>query len=153
MIDATKHPPKDIAGYDPTVFQGEYSYDYFTAELAVQFIEKHCCHIKGRLAGSQLVMEDWQADFVRTLFGWKRQDNTRRYRQSFVFLPRKNGKTLLLAAIANLMMFVERFKSPGAELYCAASSRDQAALLFDVAAGMVRQNEKLAKKSKIIKSY
>lgn len=120
--------------------------------MAVEFIERHCCHIKGKLAGSPLTLEDWQADYVRTLFGWKRHDGTRRYRHSFVFLPRKNGKTLLLAAITNLMMFVERFKSPGAELYCAASSRDQASLLFDVAAGMVRHNELMSKRCKIIKS-
>lgn len=153
MISHSQHPPANLNGYNPSVFSGEYWYSHDDAQLAVDFIERQCCHIKGRLAGSPLVMEDWQTDFVRTLFGWKRKDGTRRYRHAFVFLPRKNGKTIMLAAVANLMMFCPRFKQPGAELYCAASSRDQASLLFDVAAGMVRHNPLMNNRCKIVKSY
>lgn len=152
MISNASNPPRDIAGYDPTVFNGDYWYDAVTADLAVDFIERHCCHIKGRLAGSPLTLEDWQADAIRTLFGWKRQDNLRRYRKAMFFLARKNGKTAMLAAIANMVMFVERFRDPGAEVYCAAASRDQSALLFDVAAGMVRRNPMMQKRCKILGS-
>jgi phage terminase large subunit-like protein len=152
MISNASNPPRNIAGYDPTVFDGDYWFDDSAADLAQQFIEKHCCHIKGRLAGKLLTLEDWQVDLVRTLFGWKRQDGLRRYRKAFIYLPRKNGKTLLLAAIANLVMFVERFRDAGAEIYIAAASRDQASLLFDIAAGMVRRNPLMQKRCKLLGS-
>lgn len=134
------------------MFNGEYWYDPATAELAVEFIQERCRHVKGKLAGEHFMMEDWQADVTRTIFGWKRQDNTRRYRHAMIFLPRKNGKSSWLAALSLAFMYVPKFQEPGAEMYCAAASRDQASLLFDIAAGMVQHNPLMARRARVMRS-
>lgn len=70
----------------------------------------------------------------------------RQYRTSYVQIPRKNGKSNLSAAIALAILFVE--KEQGAEIYCCASSRDQAKIVFEVCKQMVRNSAILTKNCK-----
>lgn len=79
---------------------------------------------------------------LRDLFGWKRQDGTRRYRTAYIEIPRKNGKTLLAAGIALYLLIADG--EEGAEVYSAASTRDQASLCYDAALQMVRADDVLA---------
>jgi phage terminase large subunit-like protein len=113
----------------------------------VRFFELGLTHTKGKWAGQAFTLEQWQRDFIRTLFGWKRLDGSRRYRTAFVFVPRKNGKTQISAAIAAYVLLCDG--EPEAECYAAASNRDQASLLFNAVASMLRKNEQLAGKVKI----
>ena len=73
----------------------KYYFDDKAAKRAVDFIETFCKHIKGDLAGKPFILEDWQKkDIIEPLFGWKsKETNLRKFRQCFVFIPRKNGKT------------------------------------------------------------
>lgn len=141
-------PPRDLAGYDPTRDAGDCTWDVEAARRACEFFPRYLRHHKGRNAPFNL--EPWQGAIVASLFGWKRPDGTRRYREGLVAVPRKNGKTHLGAGLALFLTMCDG--EPGAEVYSAAYSRDQASLVFDAAAGMVRANESLGTRCKVIDS-
>jgi len=124
-----------VPGYDPCETAGECTFDEEAAGNALAFIEECCTHVKGELAREPFVLKPWQRAMVANLFGWKRKDGTRRYREALVYVPRKNGKTTLLAAIIAYVLFADG--EPGAELYSAAADRDQAKLVFAQVKGMV----------------
>lgn len=142
-----RQPPTDVAGYDPVASAGDCTYDAEAAEKAVAFFHRCLHHIKGPKAGEPFLLEAWQADIVRTIFGWKRPNGSRRYRVAFIMVPRKNGKSTKIAGIADYVLFCDA--EGGAECYCAASDREQASLVFNLAASMVRKSPGLAKRSKI----
>ena len=123
----------------------EFVFDEAAADRAVRFFETCLTHTKGEWAGQPLKLSPWQADrIIRPLFGWKRADGTRRYRTAFVTIPRKSGKTTLAAGIALYLLLAD--DEPGAEVYCAAADRDQAAICFDAAKGMVDASPALQKR-------
>ena len=94
-------------------------------------------HTKGKFAGEKFGLRDWQEAIVRKLFTL-RADGLRQYRTGLLMLPRKNGKTELAAAIALYGLLADG--EIGAEVYSAAADKDQAALVFNVAAQMVRND-------------
>lgn len=120
------------------------------ADKAVRFIE-HLKHTKGKWAGVPFTLLPWQRDeIIRPLFGTLRPDGTRQYRTCYCEIPKKNGKSELAAGVALKLLFAD--KEPGAEIYSAAADRDQASIVFNVAAQMVRQNSALMDRCKIIDS-
>jgi phage terminase large subunit-like protein len=133
-----------------------YWFDEAAANRACQFFERCLTHTKGELAGTPLILDEWERDrVVRPLFGWKRHDGataeqcTRRYRKLFAFLPRKNGKSTLSAGIALYLLHADR--EPGAEVYSAAADREQAAIVFDVARQMVAQSPQLLARTEVFR--
>src|SRR5262245_24365382 len=94
-------------------------------------------HTKGAFAGQAFNLRPWQKRIVRQLFK-KRKDGRRQYRTCLLMLPRKNGKTELAAAVALYGLLADG--EIGAEVYSAAADRDQASLVFGVAAQMVRND-------------
>ena len=102
----------------------------------VKFINK-LTHTKGnQWARKPFDLRGWQTDIVRRLFTVNPETRLRQYRTSLLMLPRKNGKSELAAAIALYGLIGD--KEMGAEVYSAAADRDQASLVFNVAAQMVR---------------
>ena len=130
---------KLIPGYDPWDLAGDCHFDESRAEDSLAFFGECLKFTEGEKAGLPFKLEPWQAAIVVNLYGWYRPDGTRRYREAFVYVPRKNGKTCLLAALMIHEMFCN--PEPGAQLYSAAAERDQAALLFRHACEMIRQEE------------
>ncbi len=130
-----------IPGYDPIATAGDCVFDVKAADIAVEFFEECLHHSKGTKAGELFKLEKWEKAVVGNTFGWKRPDGTRRYREVFLYIPRKNGKTTLAAGIVLLILYVEQ--EPGAEIYSAAADRDQARQVFDQAVGMVRSEVEL----------
>lgn len=124
----------------------QFYYDEVAAQKAVDFFAKFCKHVKGPLAGQPFVLDDWQErDIVRPLFGWKRKaDGTRKYRRAYIEIPRKSGKSTLVAGLGNYLLTADG--ELGAEVYSAAADRDQAAIVFDVAKQMVEASPALAKR-------
>lgn len=118
---------------------------------AVRFINA-LTHTKDQWAGQPFRLRPWQEDIVRRLFGTMRVDDpTRRaYRTCYIEVPRKNGKSELAAAFALYGLFGDQVQ--GAEVYSAAADRDQASLVFNVAAQMVRNSDFLSRHLKIIDS-
>lgn len=132
--------------------QAKHTSDYFderAANRAVDFIEKFCSHVKGHQG--PFILDDWQKnDIIRPLFGWKRADGKRKYRTCYIEIPRKNGKSNLSAAIALYLLYGSGEK--GGEIISAAGDRNQARIVFDIAAQMVRQNKALSARSIVHKS-
>jgi phage terminase large subunit-like protein len=149
MIAPSPHhvPPKDIAGYDPTRDGGAYWYDGEAAEKAVQFFADVLVHLDGENAGEPFRLEKWQADIIRTIYGWKRQDGTRRYRTVFWFVPRKNGKTTIASGLTIKSMYADNERR--AQIYCCAENREQASVLYEMVRDQVRANDELDSISKV----
>ena len=125
----------------------DYWFDAEAAERPVQFIERFCSHVKG--SQGAFLLEEWQKnDIIRPLFGWKRKDGKRKYRTCYIEIPRKNGKSNLTAAIALYLLLAEN--EAGAEIISAAGHRNQARIVFDIAAAMVGQNKSLASRCKTL---
>lgn len=137
----TTHDPKRLR-------RAGYHYDRATADLAVEFFRRFLSHVKGEWAGRPLELAAWQEqEIIRPLFGWRRPDGTRLYREAYIRVPRKNGKSTLAAGIAGFLLYADR--EPGAEVYSAAVDRDQAAIVFDALAEMVRGNPVLSERSEV----
>ncbi len=131
-----------IPGYDPfeTALPGQY-FDADAGQMACDFFPACLKHVEGAVAGQPFVLEDWQKAIVANIFGWKNADGWRRYREVFLYVPRKDGKTPLAAGIADFVTFCD--EEFGQQNVCAAADSDQAGLLFRHAAGMVRQEPEL----------
>lgn len=100
-------------------------------------------HSKGEFAGSDFILSPWQAFIIYCLFGWKRADGSRRFRYAYVEVARKNGKTTFASAIALLMMIFDN--EQGAEIYTAATKRDQAKICWTEAKNMISKSPALKK--------
>src|SRR5262245_20987721 len=89
-----------IPGFDPFwVSPQEYRFDGERARKAVLFFRR-LRHVKGEKGGQPFVLERWQEAIVANLFGWLRKsDGTRRFRECLIYVPRKNGKTTIVAGI------------------------------------------------------
>jgi phage terminase large subunit-like protein len=104
----------------------------------------------GEWAGQTFPLLPWQERFLRELFGRLAPDKQRQYREAYVEIPRKNGKTTLCAALALYLLLAD--EEPGAQVYSAAVDRDQASLVFQAAAAMVRADPELEAAVEIIPS-
>ena len=120
------------------------------ADRAVNFMEGYLRHTKGQFAGQPFLLRDWQKHHIRQIFGRLNDDGSRQVRQVYWEIPKKNGKSQIAAGIALTLLYTDR--EAAAEIYGAAADRDQASIVFNVAASMVRANRRLAMRSKIIDS-
>ena len=109
-----------------------YIFDEKKALRPIEFIERFCKHSKGEWAGKPVTLELFQKAFISALFGFvDRETGLRQYREAMFYVARKNGKSTMLAGIALYMMIADR--EAGAEIYCVATKRDQARLIFEEA--------------------
>lgn len=118
------------------------------AQRAIRLIN-NLTHTKGKFAGQPFDLRPWQQKIIRQLFKTRR-DGLRQYRTCLLMLPRKNGKTELAAALAIYFLLFDGEK--GAEVYSAAADRDQAALVFNVAAQMIRNDSELFAQCELVDS-
>ncbi len=101
-------------------------------------------NIKGPHAGKPIELMPWQALLFAAVFGFvERGTDTRRYRQAVVFVPKGNGKTTVAAPLSIYLTFADG--EGGAEGYAAATTRDQARILFEAAQNMLRQAPMVAR--------
>ena len=121
------------------------------ADHVVDFI-KQLKHTKGKFSGQEFILEKWQEKIIRDVFGTIREDGKRQYRTAYIEIPRKNGKTTFAAAMALYVLFVESQNDNESECYSGAADREQASLVFNQAASMIRNNPILSKRCKIIDS-
>jgi len=153
MVAATATELPTLAGFDPNRLMDGYRFDLEKAKRAVSFFPNVLSHVKNSRftrANTPFVLQEWQEILLLLLFGVVDDEGLRRFRTAYIEIPRKNGKTTLSAGIALLGLFSDR--EAGAEVYCAASTRDQAGLLFEITAGMVQKSELLSKESTVKKS-
>ena len=138
-----------LPGYDPYDQAGDCWFDEECAQNTIAFVQACCTHVKGELAGQTIKLEPWQQAIFANLWGWKRPDGTRRYREALIFIPRGNAKTTMAAAMINVGLFLD--DEPGAELYSAASERQQAHLCHEITAGMIRNEPEMDRRATIYK--
>jgi phage terminase large subunit-like protein len=119
------------------------------AERAITLINQ-LTHTKGPFAGQPFNLRKWQInDIVAPIFRTG-QDGRRIYRQVLLMLPRKNGKTEIAAALAIYFLLFDG--EIGGEVYSAAADKDQAAIVFNVAAQMLRNEPELEAQCEIVDS-
>ena len=107
-------------------------------------------HTKGPFAGQTFHLRKWQERIVRALFEVDPATGLRRKRMALLMLPRKNGKSELAAALAiDGLLFDGEI---GAEVYSAAADKEQASLVFNVAAQMIRNDPELLEACEIVDS-
>jgi phage terminase large subunit-like protein len=99
-----------------------------TGGRVIAFIEGFCVFSNGRWTGDPFVLEPWQKKLIWELFEIDQATGLRRFRRALIGIPRKNGKTELAAALALYLGIADNEKS--AEVYCAASSEEQADRVF-----------------------
>ncbi|HEY1065072.1 MAG TPA: terminase TerL endonuclease subunit, partial [Pirellulales bacterium] len=134
-----------LPGYDPYADAGDCRFERDAAEKPLRFVRKYIKDAKGR----PLDLQPWQVALIANLFGWIRKDGTRRYREAFVYVPRKNGKTTLLAALVLYVLLCDGEPEP--EIYSAASTHDQAKLLLKAAKAMIRKEPALSRQLRIFR--
>lgn len=129
----------------------KYIFDNSKATKAIEFIETFCKHSKGEWAGKPVELELFQKAYLSALFGFIEKDTgNRRFKESIFYVARKNGKTTMLSGIAAYMLVAD--KEAGAEVYCVATKKDQAKILFDETHNMIKQSPFLSKHIKKRKS-
>lgn len=123
-------------------------FDRETAVAAIHFFHL-LKHSKGEWAGQYIKLEPWQQFIVWNAFGWMREDGTRRFRTIWEEVARKNGKSTVGAGFGLKLAFADL--EPGAEVYSAATKRDQARIVHSEAIRMVKKNSILRKHIRVYK--
>lgn len=130
---------------------GRFYFDSAAADKACDFFPTFLVHHKGEFAGQAFELLPYQRFIVRAVFGWLRAaDGLRRFRKTFLAVPKGNGKSPFAAGISLYLLLCD--DEPGAEVYAAAADRDQAAIVFDTAKVMVEASEDLAAMCEVWKS-
>jgi phage terminase large subunit-like protein len=139
---------RKLKKYTPTRFMAKGSrYDKAAADYAVAFIEA-LSHTKGTWAGKRFELIDWQEQVIRDVFGTLKPNGYRQFNTAYIEIPKKMGKSELAAAVALLLCCGDGEER--AEVYGCASDRQQASIVFEVAADMVRMCPALSKRVKIL---
>jgi phage terminase large subunit-like protein len=133
----------DIAQVD----DAEYPY-YLNDEAAMNAIDfvQNLKHVKGEWAraNENIELEPWQLFILYSIFGWLHKSNDmRRFRTAYTEVARKNAKSTLTSAVGLYMMAADN--EPGAECYSAATTRDQALIVFNGAQQMARKEKDMCK--------
>lgn len=115
------------------------------ADRACRFVEL-CPHIKGEKAsrGELFQLEPWQIFIISTAFGWVDSHGNRRFRRVYIEVPRGNGKSAISSTVGLYMLAFDG--EAGSEVYSAATSREQARIVFRDAQAMVRKMPALCSK-------
>lgn len=115
-----------------------YRFDPARADLFFLFASR-LQHYKGEWAGQFVDLQPYQQFRLGSVFGWVHRDTgLRRFRTSYHEIPRKNGKSLEAAIVMLYLVFFDG--EPGAEGYCIATKRDQAKLVFNDCAQLVKKS-------------
>lgn len=126
--------------------KGLFHFDSKKAQKAIRFVENFCRHHEGALAPQLIVLELWQKALLSVLFGVMDDTDRRQFREVVVIIARKNGKTLLAAAIAAYCSFLDG--EYGGRIYFAAPKLEQAGLCYDAYYQMLSKDPELGQLSK-----
>ena len=112
------------------------------AKHVADFFLRYLCFSKGQWAGSPFELDPWQRDnLIYPLFGWVRPNGTRRYRRTYIEIPKKQGKSTLASGIGLYMLVAD--EEPGCEVYSLGADRDQASIVHREAIHMVEASPEL----------
>lgn len=119
-----------------------YRFDAEKASRVIRFIEA-LKQYQDRFAGQYLTLTPWQVFTLSNIYGWVRKDDgRRRFTSAFIFVARKNGKTMFVSGLAPMTIITEK----GAQVYIVATKADQANIAYENMLAFIRQNEGLKKR-------
>lgn len=118
---------------------GLYRFDAEKANKAIKFVETFCRHVEGR--NDYITLELWQKATVSLLFGIVDEKGLRQFREVFMVMGRKNGKSLFASALIAYMAYLDG--EYGAKIYCLAPKLEQAAIVYDNFYKMIHQEPEL----------
>lgn len=118
---------------------GEYFFDNRKANKAIDFIEMFCHHCEGR--DDLLKLELWQKSTISIMFGIVDKDGLRIFREVFIVIGRKNGKSILASACIAYMTYLDN--EYGARIYCLAPKLEQAGIVYENFYKMITQESEL----------
>jgi phage terminase large subunit-like protein len=114
------------------------------AERAVFFLE-HLKLSEGRWGGQDMHLMDWQRKATTDVFGTLKPDGTRQYREVYIRIPKKNGKSPWGSGVALYLTFADG--EPAAKVFSAAADREQAGIVYNIAEAMVDWSPELSSRS------
>lgn len=137
---------EDLSRFPPDKF----FFDLDAVRLVLRFFRECIRHVDGEWAGQPFEPQDWEFRILRDLFGWKRKDTGfRKHTSVYVEVAKKNGKSTLAAGVALALIFID--DEQRANVYSVAADREQAAIVFDTAARMVREEPQLLRMCDVFK--
>jgi phage terminase large subunit-like protein len=122
-------------------------FDKSRALEVIEFIS--LLHLTDDFYGKPFVLQDWEHDIIWDVYGTVNNKGYRQYSYSYLEIPKKNGKTTL---IAGLGLYHLACDPPGGQIYCCAADREQAGLTYHAAIQMIEQDEGLQELFKITDS-
>lgn len=129
LADRVQHPDSRMT-YNPS-----------RANHVIEFAETFCCPSKGD--GSPVVLELWEKAHLAAVFGFVDQQGYRTCRESLLIVGKKNGKSLLSSIVGIYMLIGDGERGP--EVYSAATKREQAKIIWQESARMIRKSKALSR--------
>ena len=137
--NSLEHLITTLPGYDPFAHDGPYEFVPERAQRLIDFFQEELEFVEGGCAGQPFMLEPWEAAIGANAFGWVNvETGFRRYREVFIYVARKNGKTPFAAGLGLYATCADN--EVGAQNYCVAGKRDQAGLVYRHADLMKRRN-------------
>lgn len=144
---------KGIPKYDPFVTAKDYYFDCEEWNRIIAFIVNECTYPEAENTGLPFIPEKWQSAIYANLFCWKHKEtDLRRYRECFILVPRKCGKTTAFGAVISLIMFFVD-KEKRAQNFCCAADVEQASNNFRHCQYMIENNPRLISRLRDRKVY
>ncbi len=117
------------------------------ANEVIDFIQQ--LHLTGDFYGQQFILQPWQREIVSDVYGTVKENGYRQYKYSYLEVAKKQGKTEMTAGLGLYHLSCD---GPGGQIYCCASEREQASLVYRAAKQMIEQDSSLdAKEGGILK--
>ena len=124
----------------------EYYYSSSRANHILEFIENYCRQSKAKYGGKMVRLELWEKAMLAAVFGFIDINGIRKYQEVILIVGKKNGKSLIASTVGLYMMVADG--EPGPEVYAAATTRDQAKIVWSEAKRMVQKSPSLLKRIK-----
>ncbi len=144
LMDDLKNGKKVVYANKDTgeVETKEYVFDIEKAQRPIQFLEKFCCHSKGKWAGKPVKLELWQKAMLEAAYGFvDKETGLRKYKKIVLLVAKKNGKSFISSGIG--LYGLTSDGEGGAEIYSVATTRDQAKIVWQEAKSMVGKSPAL----------
>lgn len=121
--------------------------DKVRAQEPIDFIE--LLHLVGDFTGTPFKLQPWQKTIIHDVYGTVNENGRRQYRYLYLEVPKKNGKTPLVAALG---LYHVTCDPPGGEIYCCAAEKEQAAQTYNYMKSMIEQDPDLSTYLRVVDS-
>ena len=125
----------------------DYHYNPKLAEKVITFIETFCNNFEGKFAGKPMKLMLWQKAWLSAIFAIVDKNNHRKFKETFLVVGRKNGKSGMASALSCYMLYADG--EAGAQIYVAATMKEQSKIVWKAAKNMIQASPYLLPKAHI----